>query len=305
MSLKKYWPAYKALLKPLPIEGIPDLVFFRPLAYLLVQVLKKTPVTPNQVSFSALATGLAGAFSFSLGTRRSFLWAGLFYGVTVVLDCADGMLARLKNASSPLGRIIDGFVDYVNGFAIMLGFGLGLSKMSLDLPFNSWLLTAAAATSMAFHALFVDHYRTQFWIHALGKKDPVPRDLEQHRGIISARRDRGLSLGRRLFLGLSLFYHWIQGWLVRRERRFDSLEYYRRNKLTLRAWTMIEVTMHVLAMIASALFYNPRIFLVYSIVIANIWMLILAPLQYFINKKVKIREYDNSIGGLRSSRTEN
>src|SRR5512142_497432 len=70
---------YRALTKPTPIEGFPDLLIFRPVAFLLVQVLKRSPITPNQVSFSAIAVGLLSGLSFAVGTRASFAAGGLLY----------------------------------------------------------------------------------------------------------------------------------------------------------------------------------------------------------------------------------
>ncbi|MBM3306184.1 MAG: hypothetical protein FJY79_09650, partial [Candidatus Aminicenantes bacterium] len=60
--MRKLISEYRALLKPLAIEGAPDLLIFRPVAFLLVQLLKRFPITPNQVSFSAIGTGLLCGF---------------------------------------------------------------------------------------------------------------------------------------------------------------------------------------------------------------------------------------------------
>jgi phosphatidylglycerophosphate synthase len=287
--LRKLLSEYRALLKPLAIEGAPDLFIFRPVAFLLVQVLRRFPITPNQVSFSAIGTGLLCGFCLSLGTRRSFLWAGSIYLLTVVLDCADGMLARLKGSGTPLGRVVDGFIDYSNGVAVMIGLGIGTSRMGLDLPLGPWPVVALAGASMALHCGVVDYFRGQYALHALGSKDSLFEDIRRQEGMLSALKDEGARPLRGLVLRISLAYHKGQARLAAAPRRFDAREYARYNRWTLRGWYMIELTVHIVVLVVSAFLYDPRIFFVYAIIIGNAWLLLMIPVQYFVNRRVAAR----------------
>lgn len=287
--MRKLLSDYRALLKPLPLEGALDMFIFRPVAFLLVQVLKKLPVTPNQVSFSAIATGLLCGFCFALGTRRSFLLAGLFYLATVVLDCADGMLARLKKSGTPLGRIVDGVVDYSNGVAAMVGLGIGVSRMGLDLPLGPWPVVALAGASMALHCIVVDYFRGQYALHALGSKDSLYEDIRRQEGMAISLKREGRRPFRRLVLRVSLAYHKFQARFAAEPRRFEPRAYARYNRWTLRGWFVIELTVHIVALAVSGFLYEPGIFFLYAIVIANAWLLIMAPIQYFVNRKVAAR----------------
>lgn len=289
--MKKIFKQYKSLLKPLPLEGGPDLLVFRPVAFILVQILKRFPVTPNQVSFSAIFTGLIAAVAFATGTRQGFLIAGIFYGLTVTLDCADGMLARLKKSGTLMGRIIDGVVDYVNSFAIMLGLAIGTAKMHLALPlgWSSWIWLSIAGFPMILHCMVVDYYRNQFAIHGLGTKDPdfdETREFERlyKESIINKRH-----LLERIVLWIATGYSRVQKNITVKSRHYDRKKYYRKNILMLRLWLSVELSMHIVVLMITGFLYDPRIFMVYSILIANAMMLILAPIQYFINKQVEIK----------------
>lgn len=85
----------------------------RPPAAVFVYLLRNTPVSPNQVTFLATAVCAAACAIIAL-TPGS--WAGLVIGAAVfelsfVLDCVDGMLARLKKIASPLGHLLDFLMD--------------------------------------------------------------------------------------------------------------------------------------------------------------------------------------------------
>lgn len=277
---------YRALLKPSPIDGFPDLLLFRPLAFLLVQVLKRFAVTPNQVSFSSIAVGFLSAVAFAQGTRRSFAVAGVLYALAAVLDCADGMLARLKGTGTPLGRLVDGAVDYANSLAVLTGLAIGVSRAGLDLPLTGWALTALAGVSLGAHCLAVDHFRFQFAYQALGAKNSVFDEIRARGENLADLEGQGGHRFQRLVLRIYLAYHRFQSRLVPRPRRLDPRAYARWNTPTLRAWQLIELSVHVLVLAVSAVLFRPGLFFFYTIVAANAWLLIMIPVQRFADRKV-------------------
>lgn len=97
-----------------------------PIATHLVKGLVKTPITPDQVTYTSILFGLTSAFAFSQGTTQSIIIAGLLLEVTLVLDCADGQLARAKNCASEWGRFLDGIAGYISYLSVVLGMMLGL-----------------------------------------------------------------------------------------------------------------------------------------------------------------------------------
>jgi hypothetical protein len=84
----------------------------RPPAAVVVYVLRNTPITPNQVTFlSAIIAAAACAVLIAwLGWIPLVIGAALFE-LSFVLDCADGMLARLRKLASPLGHLLDFLMD--------------------------------------------------------------------------------------------------------------------------------------------------------------------------------------------------
>lgn len=91
----------------------------------LVKFLKNTPVTANQVTYVSILFGLASAYAFSRGTPLSIIHAGFFLEVTLILDCADGQLARAKGAASDWGRLLDGIAGYIAYLAVVIGIMAG------------------------------------------------------------------------------------------------------------------------------------------------------------------------------------
>jgi phosphatidylglycerophosphate synthase len=92
----------------------------RPPAAIFVYLLKGTPVTPNQVSFLAIAiAGGAAALLVLWRTHLGLLIAGLGLQLAYVVDCVDGQLARVKGMASPVGALLDFMLDEVKAFLVI------------------------------------------------------------------------------------------------------------------------------------------------------------------------------------------
>lgn len=99
------------------VEEWVDMVWHRPLAAVVALTLLPTPIGPNLVTVASLIVGLAGsaALAWSIATTEAswrILAATLIFA-SVILDCADGQLARAKGGGSRWGRILDGLVDAI------------------------------------------------------------------------------------------------------------------------------------------------------------------------------------------------
>ncbi len=99
----------------------------RPLAAVLLYVLRRTPLTPNQVTF-------LGAFAF-LGVAAALIlipgWTGMLVAAgalefAYLLDCADGQLARLKKMTSEVGAYLDFLIDEVKALILVGAFAVRL-----------------------------------------------------------------------------------------------------------------------------------------------------------------------------------
>tara|TARA_Y100000758_G_scaffold106639_1_gene74506 strand:+ start:689 stop:1573 length:885 start_codon:yes stop_codon:yes gene_type:complete len=115
----------------LPVNEIIEPVnryLHNPIAATIVQVIKNTWVTPNQVTYISIFVGLVSAYIFSIGTVQAFFFAGIFLEVVLILDCVDGQLARAKECSSDWGRLLDGIAGYIIYLAVLTGVVVGFNQ---------------------------------------------------------------------------------------------------------------------------------------------------------------------------------
>lgn len=109
---------YRRLLvfKSVDVEEPIDMLFHRPVAAAFTSLIVDLPITPNQVTLLSLVVGLAGSVflyrtAFLGAPQWGYALAGFLLFASVILDCADGQLARAKGGGSRMGRILDGLVD--------------------------------------------------------------------------------------------------------------------------------------------------------------------------------------------------
>lgn len=119
----------------------PDLIWnayvCRPIAAVLLWVLAPTRVTPNQVTLSSVWVAAAAAVLLIAMPGYSGLLSGvLVYELSYVLDCADGMLARLRNCQSTRGHLLDFLMDEIKAFIIFSAVSVRLYRESDD----AWFL---------------------------------------------------------------------------------------------------------------------------------------------------------------------
>jgi archaetidylinositol phosphate synthase len=98
------------------------------LARLLVGPLRQTPITPNAITTLTIVSGLLGAWL--LAGAGANLGAALAM-VALLLDHADGELARLTGQTTTFGHYYDLFADAVVMGALFVGIGLGLDASGL------------------------------------------------------------------------------------------------------------------------------------------------------------------------------
>jgi len=111
----------------------PDLLWneyvCRPIAAVFVVALSGSRVTPNQVTLASLVVAVVAAgLLVRLPGHAGLVLAVVVYEASYVLDCVDGMLARLRNVQSVPGHLFDFLMDEIKAFLI-----LGASSIRLYL----------------------------------------------------------------------------------------------------------------------------------------------------------------------------
>jgi phosphatidylglycerophosphate synthase len=118
----------------------------RPIAALLLYFLRRTPLTPNQVSFlgAFLFIGVALALVGVAGAPGMLL-AALALQVSYWFDCADGQLARLKGMTSPVGMYLDFLIDEFKALLLVAACGVRLWRFDGR---EAWLIAGLIGVMM-------------------------------------------------------------------------------------------------------------------------------------------------------------
>jgi archaetidylinositol phosphate synthase len=92
-----------------------------------VRLAAKTGITPNHITTVRLLTGLAAAACFAGGTRGWLAVGGAVFLLSMLLDRADGELARQTGQMSDWGYRYDLASDCIASMATFVGLGIGLA----------------------------------------------------------------------------------------------------------------------------------------------------------------------------------
>lgn len=142
-----------------PTDEPLDTLVFRPLAARLVRLLAPTSVTPNQVSVAGALAGFAAAACLVCGHAACAIGAPLFLLASLVLDVADGQLARARAQRSYAGWVMDILADGSKGIAVFTGLAIALGRAH-GLPGLVWGVAAGASVLM--QVLTRDHSLHRF-----------------------------------------------------------------------------------------------------------------------------------------------
>jgi phosphatidylglycerophosphate synthase len=105
----------------------------RPPAAVVVALLDKTPITPNQVTLAAFGVAvLACALVVWAPGYWGLLAAIVVFELSYVLDCADGMLARLRGIASQKGHLLDFLMDEIKAFVLLAAVSVRLFREHAD-----------------------------------------------------------------------------------------------------------------------------------------------------------------------------
>ena len=288
---KQIFRDYKKSIKHAIFDETLTLYILRPIAFVFVKLLYPTSITPNQVSLMTIIVGIISGYFFSRGTVTCFVIGGSLYFFCMVLDCVDGMIARLKNSGTAVGRIIDGVADYLVGISVYVGMGIGFEKglINLDfLPINHWWIMVIAAVSHIFHAVIVDYYRVEFMAHGLGKSTSTWEEKKKFTAELNKIKHLRGKLLEKILIAVYLGYSHLQLFKINEKEEYNKKAYYHSNKLLIRLWFWIGPTAGAFIIIISAVLFRPIIFFIYTIGLANIYMIILWIIQVKTNKKILI-----------------
>jgi archaetidylinositol phosphate synthase len=117
-----------------------------------IEPLTKTRITPNQLTSVRLGVAVGAAVLMAVGPRWHSYGAGLFL-LSMLLDRADGELARITGRTSPWGHTYDLFSDALANTLIFVGIGIGLRAEAFRLWSIPMGILAGAAVAFIFWLL--------------------------------------------------------------------------------------------------------------------------------------------------------
>jgi phosphatidylglycerophosphate synthase len=258
-------PPFETVLKSREVEDPINLWVHRPLAYGLVALLYRSPITPNQITLLSVLVGLVAGACFLEGSRAAMLWGGILLWSSAILDGADGILARAKRSFTDLGRALDGTADLFVAIATVLPGVYHLWQKHQD-PLHLWLAPVVIGTAVL-HIYLYDFYKEsylQMTNPAWNGRSESISEVETRRAQVRA--DGGnlpQRLASRLYLDLvraqTRLVALSNPWATRERMQFRvspaTVEIYRRNNRDpMQLWAMISLAPHSYLLSIAAMF---------------------------------------------------
>ena len=146
-------------------------------------------ITPDRITAAVALFGLILAPFYGGGGYWPIVGALLFVWV-MVLDCADGQLARLRGGGSWQGRVVDGLADMIGAVSCHVGMMIALATGNVKVLghtfgwTSSFMLLLIAGGSMIWNARVFDGLKQNV------KPESIDNDLERYRGEVKTLFDR-------------------------------------------------------------------------------------------------------------------
>ncbi|MFN8361536.1 MAG: CDP-alcohol phosphatidyltransferase family protein [Candidatus Kapaibacterium sp.] len=286
--MKHLFEEYKRSLKLLEIEELLDVAFYRPLAFAFVKSIYTTSITPNQITCIAVVCGIVGGSMLSVDTYQAGIVAAILLPLSIVFDCADGMLARLKKNGTPFGRALDGVSDYIVGVTIYISIAIGYAGHEHATALMA--LTVAAAISNSLHAVLVDYYRLRFVEYSR----PQEEDGTAMTAPDAAKRTIPSGILEQFLAILDAKYAKAQRMITKRRTDTQLVrgeEYYRKNKTILRYWTYLGTSTQLTSLVVCAFIHRIDVYLYGVIIVGNLYAIALSIIQSRIDAQLHFHSH--------------
>ncbi len=290
---------YKKTLKLVETEEPIDLFINRPLGFLFMKLVYNTSLTPNHIStFSGILGAIAGIF-FAHKNPSIHIAGVIILFLGMVLDCADGQLARAKKNGTKFGHVIDAFYDYITSIFVYGGMAIylwttGYKTVIFSFTISGWMwfaLMMVAGFSTMLHSLLVDGAKNVFTA-IVNKTDSnyFKIKYEEYSKGLEEVKSRGKGFFTRLPYTTYLNYLDIQIKSLNYQSEIDAEKFRKKNRIIMLLWMLIGPTNHLVAAIVCVLFNRYDLFIWLLIVPFNILTLILWIAQKIVNGEKKAIE---------------
>ena len=114
-------------------DGMFSVFVLRKFSKLFTWAAVRLKMTPNQVTLISFAVGLLSAYEFSRGTFWTIFAGAILLQLSIIIDCADGELARYTRKFSGLGAWLDAITDRIKEYLVFFALAYGADKSGRDL----------------------------------------------------------------------------------------------------------------------------------------------------------------------------
>lgn len=178
-----------ATFKARDVEELIDFYLHRRVANWVVRVLAPTSIQPDQVTFASGVTALiAGTVLASASASWQIALGALLFFFSIVLDCSDGQLARLRGTSSFAGRALDGWIDVVSTGSLFVGQFVFMLRHDVGF-WLSFCLGWASGYALKWQAHHYDHVKNVYLLNTEAEEkgaeaypslEAIEREAEEH-----------------------------------------------------------------------------------------------------------------------------
>ena len=264
------------------VEEFLDLYFYRPVGYLIARVSQRLGVTPNVITIVSIFIGVTAGHLFYYRDLHVNVIGMLLFVLANTMDSADGQLARMTDARSRFGRILDGFGDNLMFASMYIHFCFRI--LHTGGPWWIFAVAVIAGASHSFQSAIADYYRNAYLYFVHGEKKS---ELDKSSAIATLYRPLSWqkNLVEKFFLRVYLNYTYQQESLARNfqklfaetNSRYGSnvpawfrQEYARKNKPLLKYYNILSTNTRITVMFVCIILDVIPMYFVFEIVVLNL-----------------------------------
>lgn len=284
--IKNFINDYKKNVKEFALEEPCDFFIFRPIAYLIIKVTYSLPLNPNHFSLLALLIALFSGYSLSTGTAIGSINGGIGIFVFSILDCCDGMLARLKKNGSMYGDIIDMLVDVIASTSFYGGLAIGVSTGNEFIPLH--FLAILSVMFILIHASLYHYFKKQYLFYLDKNPNGRAREIESYqRDLEKLKKEKGHHFDKFLLRFFLLFSSAQKK--SKKVEVFNVDKYIKYNKPILPMWGVGSGSSHLFLLSVSLMTHRLGIYFLFSIILFNVWFILVGLIQMGINSSIEVK----------------
>lgn len=296
-QLKQLQARYLSTLKHADTEETIDLMFYRPVGFLVALLGERLHWTPNAITIVGIFLGIGSGLLIYPENLLLNLLGMVLLVMADICDSADGQLARMTKSYSRIGRILDGISSDLWFIAIYIGIALRLIP---SFGWQVWILAALAGGCHALQASMADHYR-QFHLFFVNGKSGSELDTFESASRECSNVEFLREPLRKSFLFFYKYYTFLQELLNPQMSKLqrlmsdseagDSNEFadrMRKSTLPLMKWTnVLTFNWRAITLFVSILLQRPWLYLVCEVTVFNLILLYMLVRHEYICKSIK------------------